>query len=540
MKLKFTFFVLSFVAVLNQANSQNVGINATGAAPANCAMLDIAATDKGLLVPRVALTAVGTYAPLTGTSVNGLLVYSTSSPTGGNGTGYYYWTGAQWANLIDNVTPGNPWYLNGNTSNTTPAAPATYGTSTIGASENYLGTTDANDIVFGTNNIERMRVKLTTGRIGIGTAAPNSLTHITGTSTSRILNVANTGGGDVIDASNIGGTIAVGYAGLFSDVFPSVAGTGYSIIEANASTQSQMSSGGTLKSYSFGVFGNVFTTTGAPKRVGGVIGTGIYVNQWGSFGYVTNASTIASLYYTNANGAFTGAGGRYSAPNSSLPLVGIGMIGNSDAFGVITNGGKGGLFVYGEKIGSFTDGVVYTNNMSVQLNTVNETKIPTFSSTSTSVDIQSHGQAKLINGRARVNFTEAFASTTSKKILSNVTITALGKSNGLYVESIDDTGFDVSENNNGTSNLSFNWLAIGIKRGFEEPELNDDVLKIDFESNMKQVANNEGDPNSEGKPLWWDGKSFRFDTAPPAGARPYAVGKKNEEIKDKKVSTSSE
>lgn len=511
----------------NILNAQNVGINTSATAPRNCAMLDIVSTTKGLLIPTVVLTDVATYLPLTGTAVDGLLVYSSAAPTNGNGTGYYYWSTSlsKWVNLVDNLAPGAPWYTNGNTSITSPVAPATYGTSTIGASENFLGTTDANDVVFATNNIERMRVKLTTGRVGIGTAAPGSLLDITGSSASRMLTVTNSGAGDAIRAYNNGGTIASGYAGLFSAVTPAGAGTGYGILTSNASTQSQMSGSATLQAYSFGVLGNVFTTSGSPIRVGGVIGTGVYTNQWGSFGYVSSAGTIAALYYHNTYGSVTGTGRH--ATNFNEPLVGIGMVGVSDAFGTITNGGKGGMFVSGEKIGSFIDGVSYTNNMSVQLNSNNSSKkTPTFASTSTSVDIQSHGQAKLINGHARVNFDENYSAVISEKIMANINITPIGKSNGLYIESIDEKGFDVYENNNGTSSLTFNWLAIAVKRGFEEPEINEDVLKSDFESNMKKVANNEGNAKSIGKPLWWDGTSFRFDIAPPEGIRPLAEGKK--------------
>ena len=45
--------ILSFISVL--AVSQNVGINSTGAAPNASAILDVDATNKGLLVPRVNL-----------------------------------------------------------------------------------------------------------------------------------------------------------------------------------------------------------------------------------------------------------------------------------------------------------------------------------------------------------------------------------------------------------------------------------------------------------------------------------------------------
>lgn len=69
------------------------------------------------------------------------------------------------------------WQLTGNTGTNDPAVPVTYGTSTIAATENWIGTTDANDFVIGTNNIERFRVMKATGNVGIGSAAPtNKLT----------------------------------------------------------------------------------------------------------------------------------------------------------------------------------------------------------------------------------------------------------------------------------------------------------------------------------------------------------------------------
>lgn len=66
------------------------------------------------------------------------------------------------------------WSLLGNSALSTPATPVTYGTSLIGGTENFIGTTNANDLTVGTNRIERMRVKNTTGFVGIGTANPST------------------------------------------------------------------------------------------------------------------------------------------------------------------------------------------------------------------------------------------------------------------------------------------------------------------------------------------------------------------------------
>ena len=86
---------------------------------------------------------------------------------------------------------GLNWTLKGNGSISQPAVPATYGTSTFSSTENFIGNTDAKDLTFGTSNLERMRI-LSTGKIGIGTAAPQaSLMVYSGI--SNTLSTANVG-----------------------------------------------------------------------------------------------------------------------------------------------------------------------------------------------------------------------------------------------------------------------------------------------------------------------------------------------------------
>ncbi len=154
-------------------HAQNVGINSTGATPDSSAMLDIVNSSKGLLIPRVALQST-TDAVTIPTPANSLLVFNNNAAmTGGQGTGYYYNSGSTGSPLWIKLAAANDaWLLKGNAAITTPAVPATYGTTNIAASENFLGTTNGNDVVIGTNNIERFRVKQTTGNIGIGTASP--------------------------------------------------------------------------------------------------------------------------------------------------------------------------------------------------------------------------------------------------------------------------------------------------------------------------------------------------------------------------------
>ncbi|MDA9564306.1 hypothetical protein N9R81_06520 [Flavobacteriales bacterium] len=154
--------LLFLVGVAQWAKAQNVGINATGASPDASAILDISSTDKGLLTPRVSLTATSTAAPITSPATS-LLVYNTN--TAGDVTpGYYYWDGAKWVRLINNTNPsGGDWSLTGNSGTT--------------AGTNFIGTTDAEDLTIYTNNSEKVRIQ-SGGNVGIGTTNPLSHLHI--------------------------------------------------------------------------------------------------------------------------------------------------------------------------------------------------------------------------------------------------------------------------------------------------------------------------------------------------------------------------
>jgi hypothetical protein len=90
-------FVLSFSFLKAQT-----GIGTT--TPNASAKLDISATDRGFLPPRVALTATNAFSPITGTSsaAAGLLIYNTA--TAGTAPtnvvpGYYYWNGTAWIQI---------------------------------------------------------------------------------------------------------------------------------------------------------------------------------------------------------------------------------------------------------------------------------------------------------------------------------------------------------------------------------------------------------------------------------------------------------
>lgn len=91
-------FILFFgvFACFTQGFSQ-VAINLSGSAPNSNAALDVDFTDKGLLPPRVALSATNNASPLSG-HVAGMVVYNTA--TAGDVTpGMYYNNGSAWVSM---------------------------------------------------------------------------------------------------------------------------------------------------------------------------------------------------------------------------------------------------------------------------------------------------------------------------------------------------------------------------------------------------------------------------------------------------------
>src|SRR5688572_2967176 len=104
---KIIFLLPLFFTFLLRA--QNVGINATGTAPDNSAMLDVQSANKGLLIPRISLTSV-TDAVTISNPATSLLVFNTNASLV-SGSGFYFNSGTavspQWTKLL--AGPENLW-----------------------------------------------------------------------------------------------------------------------------------------------------------------------------------------------------------------------------------------------------------------------------------------------------------------------------------------------------------------------------------------------------------------------------------------------
>jgi trimeric autotransporter adhesin len=141
---------LLFISICS--NAQSIGINGTGSAPDSSAMLDVASTTKGMLVPRMSesqRTAIASPA-------TGLLVYQTNDTTG-----FYYYDGTIWR-VVPN---GMEWGLAGN-SGTTPGP-------------DFIGTTDDHCLQFKVNGSVAGRIENSTSgnaNTAIGDSALASIT----------------------------------------------------------------------------------------------------------------------------------------------------------------------------------------------------------------------------------------------------------------------------------------------------------------------------------------------------------------------------
>jgi len=149
---------------------QNVGIGT--ATPNASAKLDIVDVNRGILLPRVALTATNVQAPVT-SPANWLVVFNTNVSAPGAfavSEGLYYWDGTllRWVRIGSGAAASNDWALLGNAGTV--------------ANTNFVGTTDAVDFVTRTNNTEKMRVT-SAGNVGIGTTTPISRLSIGGNTT---------------------------------------------------------------------------------------------------------------------------------------------------------------------------------------------------------------------------------------------------------------------------------------------------------------------------------------------------------------------
>ena len=115
MKVKQFVICIAFI-ICNINLIAQTGIGTT--TPHASAKLDVSATNKGFLPPRIALSSTTDVATIT-SPATGLLVYNTATTgTAPNNVapGYYYWNGSAWVAILGNITTSS---ISGNGTTTT-------------------------------------------------------------------------------------------------------------------------------------------------------------------------------------------------------------------------------------------------------------------------------------------------------------------------------------------------------------------------------------------------------------------------------------
>lgn len=151
------------------------------------AVLEIESVNKGLLLPRLALTSTTSPSPMSAFT-RGMLVYNTATQND-VAPGMYYSDGVKWLKMIAGSfgeTPTSSWSTNGN--------------SGTNAATHFLGTTDNMGLRFRTGNIERMSIG-TNGWVGIGTSAPAAALEVKGQVIIDSLSAGNAATDNIIVAN---------------------------------------------------------------------------------------------------------------------------------------------------------------------------------------------------------------------------------------------------------------------------------------------------------------------------------------------------
>ena len=260
--------------------------------------------------------------------------------------------------------------------------------------------------------------------------------------------------------------------------------------------------------YFFGVHGvlyDVDANNRQNQRSGGVLGSfedGGSHTAWGSLAY---HATNRSYYGVYGSTAYSSGGGK------SNYYFGTGVAGNGSLFGSWFKGEIYGMAVQGNRYGLYVSGKQYTNEVITQLsdNGTNE-RTATYVPTSMTVDIYMKGTGTLVNGKATINFDKKYESLISDKEPVIVTVTPMGQTNGVYLESVKASGFSIAENNAGKSNTSFTWIAVATKKGYENPSNPAEVMSNDYDTKLGNHMHNESDIENAGSPMWFDGTKINY------------------------------
>jgi len=493
MKNKIYFYLgcLSFALASAVMQAQNLGISATGSAPSGDAGLDVSFSDKGVLIPRVNLTSLTSYAPITGGGpTESMLVYNTNTTTG---KGYYYWNGSRWVKLLVTGVPADAWLTTGNAGTT--------------AGTHFVGTTDNVDLVFKTNNTERMRIN-NAGFVGVNTVPSNVFQFAVVSTTNAVtgqssgagaigvygLNSTSTGFGVQGFNSNASGTGVLGSGNNIGAMYLA-GGSGGAFSSTNVGVYGY----GNTTSLSYGVYG-VSDATNGDGVVGwsnAAAGTG---SADGVFGRTAQSGGFG-VWGVNANGTgvgiagaganigttyYAGVGGAFSGTPLGLSAVKDGAATNNQGAGIFIYSSTANTGVYvAYRAGATNYKIVNIAGFGGTASTdvwgmegKKDARIM-FCPEAPEIYFMDAGIGQLKNGKAHIDIDPILSRNivVNEKFPLKVFIQLNGECNGVYVTNRSSKGFDVIELNNGTSNAEFTWYILANRADYIDPETGELISK---------------------------------------------------------------
>jgi len=504
-----------------------VAINTSGAAPNASSMLDVSSTTTGILIPRMTeaqRTAIASPA-------TGLLVYQTDGAV----DGFYFYNGSAWQNLYSGTVPTVPgeteyWlrptadptyiYPEGNPNIRVYDLGQTYGVWYNGTTNRYAfyartanTTYDPTVAVVGFSDITGQQQW---GYLGYNGSITVGASTVAGSAVYGFTDDPNSIAVYGKTATNANVAAIVGY----SDVWIG----GYFYIDHNAVSdpneppslyaQSTVNCAeddfqNAVKGYSGMRYNsNLGYTVGGSFIAIGNQDQGANDGQdaIGVYGYATSGNSKWAV------GAWC-TGDDYDYYKSTDTKSGIGVASYGSMIGSWSYGEVYGMNVSGERYGIYIDGKQYSNDIITQLSDIGEPeRVATYVPTSTSVDIIARGTTTLTNGRATIVFDKDFLNLVSEKENIIITVTPIGKTQGVYVENVKTSGFQVVENNDGKSNVQINWIAIGTKKGYETPNNPQELISNTYDQSMRSVYTTklESPVPYEAKQFYWDNVSEKL------------------------------
>lgn len=327
--------LVALFATVSASAQEGFGTNT----PAPSSVVDMVSTNKGALLPRIALTSVTDVATILAPA-NALTVFNTA--TAGTGIaavtpGYYYYSTAdtKWIRLSSSA---DAWQVKGNVG-------------TIRGT-NFIGTNDNNDLMFKTNGKYRMHLESNGGlAIGDSTLVYNyqfggvRVNYYNDNAATGLTTAPNTGISNILDTRIKAGTPSTGSVRSLSTRLtvtadsgatrPSGDMTGASIFAYRTPSNGNTDGTGTISSIT-GLWISTGNNTGASGTTGDYFGVNLEPVNGGSgtvtnfYGYymkpfASNTGTVTNKYgvyinndFTNYFGGKVGIGTGVIAPTNQL------------------------------------------------------------------------------------------------------------------------------------------------------------------------------------------------------------------------------